>query len=162
MKNNICITGLLSKYAEEVAKEVSVALDTNFANLMSMVEFDIVDVSNTINVCGLDYYKEIVAKKLKDLATFENTTIFSQYYLLQYETCKSIFKNKLLTIYLDVGEKFYDEKLKDENSVKEFFPEFDYYYPITNEEFILIKKNTLAGIYKFEIQNKEIVYGRLL
>ncbi len=115
MKNNICVTGLLSKYTENIAKQLSQALETNFANLISMVEFDIVDISNTINVCGLDYYKDIVAKKLKELATFENTTIFANYYLLQYDNCKSIFRNKLLTIYIDAGEKYYDNRLKEEN-----------------------------------------------
>lgn len=41
-------------------------------------------------------------------------------------------------------------------SVKEFFPEFDYFYA-TGNEFILIKKNTLAGILKFEIFNNKII-----
>ena len=35
--------------------------------------------------------------------------------MLQYDECKNIVKNDLLTIYIDVGEKLYNEKLKDEN-----------------------------------------------
>ncbi len=115
MKNNICITGLLSKYTEEIAIDLAVALDTNYASLVSMVEFDIVDISDTINVCGLDYYKNIVAKKLKELASFTSTTIFANYYMLQYEGCKKTLKEDLLTIFLDTGEKVYAEKIKNEN-----------------------------------------------
>ena len=44
-------------------------------------------------------------------------------------------------------------KQKEEQNIKLFFPQFDYYYPIDNETFILINKNTLAGIYKFEVKN---------
>lgn len=42
-------------------------------------------------------------------------------------------------------------QLEDEKKLIEFFPDFDWYYPLSDVEFILIKKNTLAGIYKFEI-----------
>ncbi len=48
-------------------------------------------------------------------------------------------------------------KLEDPKKIKLFFEEFDFYYPINSCEFILIKKNTLAGIYKFEIENCKII-----
>lgn len=44
-------------------------------------------------------------------------------------------------------------KMKDKNQIKTFFPEFDFFYPIKETTMILIKKNTLAGIYEFEIEN---------
>ena len=44
-------------------------------------------------------------------------------------------------------------KQKDEKEIKTFFPEFDFVYPVENNVFALIRKNTLAGIYKFEINN---------
>ena len=47
-------------------------------------------------------------------------------------------------------------KLEDEKDICNFFTEFDYYYPITSTEFILINKNTLAGIFKFDIENNLI------
>lgn len=46
-----------------------------------------------------------------------------------------------------------DLKQKDVNSISKFFPKFDYYFPINEREFILLKKNTLAGIYSFEIND---------
>lgn len=47
-------------------------------------------------------------------------------------------------------------KLKDSKDIKEFFPQFDFFYPINEREFILLNKNTLAGIYKFETKDNLI------
>lgn len=56
------------------------------------------------------------------------------------------------------NELLYEEiKMENAENVKSFFPDFDYFYPIDNLNFILIKKNTLTGIYKFEIDNNKIV-----
>lgn len=51
-----------------------------------------------------------------------------------------------------------DDKLKmeDEKIISTFFEDFDFYYPLTKNDFALIKKNTLAGIYNFEILNCKI------
>ena len=48
-----------------------------------------------------------------------------------------------------------DLKQKDEKNIKIFFKEFDYYIPFENIVFTF-KKNTLSGVYKFEIKNFEI------
>lgn len=48
-------------------------------------------------------------------------------------------------------------KMKDEKEIKNFFPSFDFSYPISENKLILINKNTLAGIYAFEIENNLIV-----
>lgn len=42
-------------------------------------------------------------------------------------------------------------KLNNANEMKSFFPDFDFYYPIREKVFALFKKNTLAGIFEFEI-----------
>lgn len=44
----------------------------------------------------------------------------------------------------------------DANNIGKFFPQFDNYYIIDNNLTALINKNTLAGIYKFEIENLSI------
>ncbi len=44
-------------------------------------------------------------------------------------------------------------KLKDEKEIKNFFPKFNCFYPINKNRFVLINKNTLAGIYEFNIEN---------
>lgn len=47
-------------------------------------------------------------------------------------------------------------KLEDATDIINFFEDFDDYYPIGNNTFILHKKNTLSGICKFEVCNKAI------
>lgn len=44
-------------------------------------------------------------------------------------------------------------KMQDKEQVKQFFPEFDFVYPINETNVVLANKNTLAGIYEFEIEN---------
>ncbi len=44
-----------------------------------------------------------------------------------------------------------DLKLEDAKNISNFVPEFEWFYPAGENEFILIKKNTLAGILTFDI-----------
>ncbi len=45
---------------------------------------------------------------------------------------------------------------EDPKVLKDFFPEFDDYYRLDEEKYLLMKKNTLSGIYKFELIDKSI------
>ena len=46
-----------------------------------------------------------------------------------------------------------DIKQKEGKNIALFFPKFDYYFETEPNTFVLIEKNALAGIYKFEIEN---------
>jgi len=46
-------------------------------------------------------------------------------------------------------------KFKDDIAFS-FFPEYDFFYPASQNKVILINKNTLAGIFEFEIKNSKI------
>lgn len=48
-------------------------------------------------------------------------------------------------------------KVEDEKQIEKFFPDFDFLYPISSKEIILINKNTLAGIFEFVIEHNEIL-----
>lgn len=50
-----------------------------------------------------------------------------------------------------------DMRLENENNINNFFGKPDWYYPIEQNCVVLFKKNALAGIYKFEVVNKQIV-----
>ncbi len=115
MKSTICITGLADNYSERITQLMADELNLFYANIIKMLEFDIVDISKTIKICGMNYYKELIAKKLKEVSTFDNTIAYLNYYVLQYDTCIEIFKKKYITIYLQVSEKEYSNFLKDDN-----------------------------------------------
>lgn len=130
-------------------------------------------------VCFADYYDECnildnerwFMKKLYDslnhgmVCKIEEKD-FSTYlvYLDEYEMClKPYF---VANVFLDCvlsGNFNYcnnllceDLKLKDVTEIKNFFPKFDYFYPIDQNKFILINKNTLAGIFEFCIDNVQV------
>jgi len=115
MKSTICITGLANNYSERITQLLADKLGLFYANIIKMLEFDIVDISSTIKICGMAYYKDLIAKKLKEVSTFDNTIAYLNYYVLQYDTCVDLFKKKFLTIYLQVSEKDYSKYLKDDN-----------------------------------------------
>ena len=48
------------------------------------------------------------------------------------------------------------ENTKEKQQIKNFFPTFDFVYPIDETTVILANKNTLAGIYEFEVENSLI------
>jgi hypothetical protein len=50
------------------------------------------------------------------------------------------------------------ENLKQDKAenIKEFFCKFDFAFLLEENTFAMMKKNTLAGIYKFEVDNLEI------
>ncbi len=58
--------------------------------------------------------------------------------------------------------KYCNQLLKEEvrveiaEMIKSFFPEFDYFYPIKEKTFVLINKNTLAGIFEFSVIDNQI------
>ena len=115
MKKNICITGLLNKYSENIAEMLAKELEVFFANVIKFVQFDSIDISNTIEICGIEYYRKIVSKKLKELSKYDSVIIFANYYLLQYQETKEVFERDLLTVYLDVGDRDFENKIKLED-----------------------------------------------
>lgn len=47
-------------------------------------------------------------------------------------------------------------RIENEKQIEEFFPEFTTFFAISAREFILINKNTLAGIFEFSILDSKI------
>ncbi len=69
----------------------------------------------------------------------------------------------LAHVFLDcvkVGNSIYTQNLLSEDlrnaKASEFLPEFDWFYPLNENAFVLTNKNTLAGIFEFQIENNKI------
>ncbi len=67
-------------------------------------------------------------------------------------------------VYLDCvksGNAVYTKNLLSEELIganaSEFFPKFDWFYPLNETTFVLTNKNTLVGIFEFQIENNKIV-----
>lgn len=84
-------------------------------------------------------------------------------YLVYLDECELKLKPRFVSnVFLDclmVGNLKYcnellsDELKQEENNIKNFFGDFDDFFELTENTFVLIKKNTLAGIYRFEIKD---------
>ena len=77
---------------------------------------------------------------------------------LQSEFCSLVFLDCLMAGNLKYCNSLLSDTLtqEDEKQIKTFFPEFDEIYPVSEKKFILINKNTLAGIYEFDIKDCKI------
>jgi len=92
---------------------------------------------------------------------------FEEYLVYLDDNELNLKQNFVGCVFLDcvkVGNLTYannllSEELKQTNveNILKFFVEFDYFFPINENEFILLKKNTLAGIYSFEISDMKII-----
>ncbi len=50
-----------------------------------------------------------------------------------------------------------DLSIQDEKKIKDFFPIFDDFYLLNENEAVLFEKDTLAGICEFEVKNSKII-----
>ena len=92
--------------------------------------------------------------------TFENYLVYLDNFDLNLKPnfVSSVFLDCVKAKNFDYANNLLSADLKQKNAqnISKFFVEFDNFFSINETEVILLKKNTLAGIYSFEIQNLEI------
>lgn len=71
---------------------------------------------------------------------------------LRDEFCPMVFLDCAMAGNLKYCNSLLNDSIRqeDEKLIKNFLPEFEDFYPINERKFILLNKNTLAGIYEFE------------
>ena len=75
---------------------------------------------------------------------------------LKSEFIPCIFLDCLKAKNINYCKFLLSEEFSQVDFIEKFFPEFDYFYPLNFNKFVLINKNTLAGIYEFKIDNNKI------
>jgi len=77
---------------------------------------------------------------------------------LKQEFLAVVFLDCIKVGNLKYANNLLNEELKqvDEKCILNFFEKFDNFYPISERDVVLFKKNTLAGIYSFEFENNKI------
>ena len=75
---------------------------------------------------------------------------------LKKEFVPSVFMDCVKVGNINYAKSLLCEELKSANNVENFFPKFDLFFQIEESIVVLIKKNTLAGVFKFEIENCKI------
>lgn len=77
---------------------------------------------------------------------------------LKKEFTGCVFLDCVLAGNLNYANNLLIEELQQKNkeNILKFFPNFDWFFPLEENVYFLFKKNTLAGIYKFEIKDNLI------
>lgn len=68
-----------------------------------------------------------------------------------------VFLDCLIAGNLKYCEYLLCDELKNAGCIEAFFPEFDWFYPIKDNVFVLINKKTLAGLFEFQTENNKII-----
>lgn len=75
---------------------------------------------------------------------------------LKNEFVPSVFMDCVKSENFNYAKNLLCDELKSVNNVENFFPKFELFFQIEESVVVLIKKNTLAGVFKFEIENCKI------
>ena len=156
----------------EIERDMCLIFFKGERNYLVVIKDDEVKFSNYYDECNISEKEKLFMCKLGDilnhglvLSVKEND---AETYLVYLDDEEMNLKQEFLPfVFLDcvkAGNYKYcnnllcDEmKVENENEIKDFFSKFDFYYPLSKNSFALINKNTLAGIYAFEIENNKIV-----
>lgn len=156
----------------EILKSVCLIYFEGKRNYVVVIKDEDVCFSNYYDECNIDKDERWFMSRTNDflnhglVCKISNETCESYLvYLDEYElNLKQEFVPFVFLDCLKVGNYKYCNELltkqirtNKEEDIKKFFPKFDFFYPITSNDFVLIKKNTLAGIYSFKVENNLIV-----
>lgn len=119
MVTNICVIGLLKNHIKDVAKRVADALEMFYADLEELLTFDLIDVINAQKIVGKEYIEKQETKKIKTLASYENTVITLSYLSLNNEENLKSIKNGCLVVLINFEKDDFFNKIKTEKLNKQ-------------------------------------------
>lgn len=140
-------------------------------NYLAVLKDEEVLFSNYYDECNVENNQKYFMRKLNDSLNHGEVCSVNEKevstYLVYLDDAELKLKREFVAhVFLDcIKAKNYkycnellseDLKLEHVEDVKKFFPAFDYFYPLSENEFVLIEKNTLAGIYKFDIEKCDL------
>ncbi len=118
MKTNICVIGLAPTFTQKVAKALADKLEMYFADINALIEFDILNVHQIVDLCGKDYLQKIENKKVKQVASFENSLLTLNFTLLNNDFNSKAIKEKCVVVFLKLNQQAYEKKILKEKYSK--------------------------------------------
>ncbi len=130
-------------------------------------------------ICCADYYDEVnkEEKEIYFMKRLYDSLNHGKVYMLKDKTFDSyliylddedmnlnseftmvVFLDALMAGNFEYCNRLLSEDIRQEDASKivDFFPKFDDYIPLANNSVAMIEKNTLAGIFKFDIVDSKI------
>ncbi len=115
MKSNICIIGLARDLTKQVAYQMSLQLDMFYADVNDLLQFELTNIDDVIAKCGTRYMEELERKKVRNVATFDNTVFTMSFATYQANAMDEKLRNHAITIFLDVPQQYY--KIQENSSL---------------------------------------------
>lgn len=110
MKTNLCIIGLARDLLKDVAYQLSLKLDMFYADVNDLLQFELVNIDDVIDKCGAPYVAKLEGKKVKTVATFDNTVYTMEFATLNANMEEKAIKENAILIFLDVPKIHCKEK----------------------------------------------------
>lgn len=118
MKSNICVLSIDKRYCRTISKLLATSLNMYYADINELIVFDLQDVDEAKQLCGLEYIQKIEVSKVKFVSTFENTLFTLDSHMLNNDKIADTISKNALTIFLDMNKKSFCAKLKNQKLTK--------------------------------------------
>lgn len=114
-KGNICIIGLSKQFTDYVGRQLSIRMDMFYANIQEILEFELMNIDEVQEVCGLDYLQREEFSIINRVCSYDNTLVFLEYSRLNDDSILDIVKENCLLIYLSLDEKRFLKEFDKDN-----------------------------------------------
>ena len=112
MKTNIFLLGLNRKLIQSVAYKLSLCLDMFYADVNDLLQYEVSDIAQVIDLCGISYVEKLESKKVKSVARFDNTIFTMSFPTFNANKEEKSIKEKSLVVFLDLPQAQCEEQDK--------------------------------------------------
>ena len=111
MKSNITSVCFLNGYNKTLSTMVSDKLDLYYADVNDYLEFNMVNATEVISKCGVEYLEKLETDSVKSVASFENAVISIEPRLFINKKSLNALKASSLIIYVRLPKKVYADQI---------------------------------------------------
>ena len=149
MKTNLVFVGLLNDKTRKLAEKFALDMELYFADLDKIVEYNLFNIQEIQENCGVEYFNKLKQQVIKDVSTYENTLIYLPFDMFIEGKNAEYFNKYGTTVFLDFDKKivkqFFNGEPKSEADM--FFLNF-----VERREFLKKEANITIEIQKDDFQ----------
>lgn len=113
MKNAITIIAQNCDLKNKTSKKLAKTLNMFFADINSLIKYDLINIKKVIKEAGLEYYNKVETKAVKNVSTYENTVITLDLNTFFNNDNYNILKKNSLVIYLSQTREDFENSHKN-------------------------------------------------
>ena len=113
MKNAITIIAQNCDLKNKTSKKLAKTLNMFFADINSLIKYDLINIKKVIKEAGLEYYNKVETKAVKNVSTYENTVITLDLNTFFNNDNYNILKKNSLVIYLSQTREDFEKELNN-------------------------------------------------